>query len=336
MTVNKATRKDVARHAGVSVATVSYVINNGPRPVAEETRHRVQQAIQELGYRPHAIARSLRKGSTDTIGLLVPSLVSPFQSNLVNAVEENLARHGRGLVLASSHEDHAREAHMLDVLSGQSIDGLLYIPMSRSNGQIVGALIDRGIPLVFLDRFITGVPADVVATDNVDAARRSTDYLIRQGCQRMICLSFSDEASAAVERVQGFREVLRLHRLEVGEHQVVVIKYAVGDTVEDHLSAYFQTYDLPDGILITADVFMVPTIKLLRKLGACIPEDVRITGGFYSAPMAELLEPPLPIVNQDFNSIARIAVEFLIERIEGNNVPPRIRLIPAQFPPEFD
>jgi DNA-binding LacI/PurR family transcriptional regulator len=336
MTVNKATRKDVAQRAGVSVATVSYVVNNGPRPVAEETRQRVQQAIQELGYRPHAIARSLRKGSTDTIGLLVPSLVSPFHGNLVNAVEENLARFGRGLVLASSHEDYAREAHMLDVLSGQAIDGLLYVPMSHSNGNVVSALIARGIPLVFLDRFITGVSADVVATDNVEAARRCTEYLIRQGCRRIICLSFSDGASAAVDRVHGFREVLKQHGLEAGEHQVVVIKYAVGETVEDHLPPYFQTYGFPDGILITADLFMVPTLKLLRTHGARVPQDVHITGGFFSTPMAELIEPPLPIVSQDYTSLARTAVEFLIERIEGNDVPPRTELIPAQFPPEFD
>ena len=122
------TRNDVARLAGVSVATVSYVINNGPRPVSEETRARVLGAVQQLSYRPHAIARSLKTGRTHTVGLLIPTLLSPGFAYLINEVEDCLAQHDYTLVLASSHENGERERRVLDVMASQSIDGLLFTP----------------------------------------------------------------------------------------------------------------------------------------------------------------------------------------------------------------
>jgi transcriptional regulator with XRE-family HTH domain len=107
--MKRPTMKDVARATGVSEATVSYVINNGPRPVQKDTRQKILTAINDLGYRPHAIARSLKKGSTRTVGFLVQSLISPFVSNLVNSIEKNLAKHDYGLILASAHENCERE-----------------------------------------------------------------------------------------------------------------------------------------------------------------------------------------------------------------------------------
>ena len=165
------TRDDVAKLAGVSVATVSYVINDGPRPVAEDTRARVLEAVEQLGYRPHAIARSLKTGRTCTVGLLIPTLLSPGFAYLINEVEDCLASQDYALVLASSHEDSERERRMLDVMVSQSIDGLLYTPSGPRLRDQVAGLIENDVPVVFLDRYIPGVPADTVMTDNVQAGR---------------------------------------------------------------------------------------------------------------------------------------------------------------------
>ena len=170
------TRKDVAALAKVSVATVSYVVNGGPRPVAAETRERVLNAVEQLGYRPHAIARSLKTGNTHTVALLAQSLIEPFTGYFVNAIERCLDKHGYELILASSHEDREREKRLLDVLAARSIDGLLYIPVSNKDPEPVLAIIDEGIPVIFVDRYIPGVPADVVMSDNVAATRQLTDY----------------------------------------------------------------------------------------------------------------------------------------------------------------
>jgi DNA-binding LacI/PurR family transcriptional regulator len=329
--MKRPTMNDVAKVAGVSEATVSYVINNGPRPVAKDTRLRILAAIETLGYRPHAVARSLKKGRTQTVGLLVQSLISPFVSNLVNSIEENLAKRNYGLILASAHEDNERDNHMLNTLANQSIDGLLYIPTSCANGGLVKQLIREGLPLVFVDRYIEGVPADVVMTDNIRAAKEMTQYMIRKGCRRILCISFSGEASSALARMEGYRQALTQNGLPLDENLVYVYQYASGESVEKSLLDHVGRFGLPDGILCTADNMLIDATKTLKEIGVDVPEQVQITGGFFDSPWNNLVDPPLPVVSQNYKPMAAHAVEFLLDRINGNKEPPRVKLIEAEF-----
>jgi LacI family transcriptional regulator len=325
------TRDDVAKLAGVSVATVSYVMNDGPRPVAEETRARVLEAIEQLGYRPHAIARSLKTGRTCTVGLLIPTLLSPGFAYLINEVEDCLASHDYALVLASSHEDSDRESRMLDVMVSQSIDGLLYTPSGpRLRDQVVG-LIESDVPVVFLDRYIPGVPADTVMSDNVEAGRQATEYLVRQGCRHIICVSFSHEASAAVDRVEGYRQALRANHLPVVENMILVIPDPAGEAGMSALLGYSSTFGLPDGIMCNNQTHTIGVVKALRECGVRIPDQVAVIGGFFVAPWDTLLEPPLPLVNQDMQGMARKAVEFLMQRLQGDDSPPRRLLLAPEI-----
>jgi LacI family transcriptional regulator len=312
---------------------VSYVLNDGPRPVAKATRARVQAAIKRLKYHPHAIARSLSKGKSQTVGFLAPSLVAAFQAHLVDAVEENLARRGYDLLLASSHEDSAHEIQMLNTLASRSIDGLLLVPTSSGNRAKIREVIGRGLPVVFVDRYVDGVAADVVTTDNVEAARHATTYLIEKGCKRLACISFSDEASSAIDRVKGFRNALTQHGLSTQDHPVLHVRYAAGESVGARLSAHLARSGVPDGILCTTDGFLIETVKFLRSQGVRVPGQVRVTGAFFVSPWNEILDPPLPIVSQDYQRIADQAVRMLIDRIEakGTAPPPRLELVPANY-----
>jgi LacI family transcriptional regulator len=325
------TRKDVAVLAKVSVATVSYVINGGPRPVAADTRQRVLDAVEQLGYRPHAIARSLKTGNTHTVALLVQSLIEPFTGYFVNAIERCLDKQGYELILASSHEDREREKRLLDVLAARSIDGLLYIPVSNKDPEPVLSVIDEGIPVIFVDRHIPGVPADVVMSDNVAAARRITDYMLEKGRRRILCISFSDEASSALDRVEGFRQSLRARGLPIEESMILVASYVTGEEFEHQLIAHIDRHGMPDSIFCTTNDLLVRTIKILRRRRVNVPEQVLVGGGFVHSPWNDLLEPPVPLVHQDFEVMAQHAVDFLIERLQGTNPPPRVKLIPARF-----
>jgi LacI family transcriptional regulator len=321
----------VAKLAGVSVATVSYVVNNGPRPVSAQARQRVLAAIEKLHYRPHAIARSLKTGSTQTIALVVQSLISSFPGYLVNAVEENLARYNYGLILASSHEDREREKRMLNVLAAQSIDGLLYVPVSNRDGDHALALIDEGIPVVFIDRYIPGVPADVVMTDNIAAAKLITTHLIQQGCSRIMCLSFSDEASSALDRVEGYCQALGEHGIPIDRNMILVARYTLGPVLEETLQSHFDTFGLPEGIVCTTDDLVIHSIKAVKARGLRVPDQVKVAGGFVYSAWNALLEPPVPIVYQDVELLAERAVQFLMDRLKGDQSPPRTELIEAKF-----
>lgn len=331
----RTSRLDVARLAQVSVATVSYVVNGGPKPVSRAARERVEAAIQQLGYRPHAIARSLRTGRTRTIGLVVPTLLTSFMAHLVTEVEDNLARHGHELILASSHENNERERRLLEILADRSIDGLLFIPTSadEKSAKAANAFLASGIQTVFIDRFIGGVQADVVMTDHVGAARMVTQYLIAQGARDIALVSFSEQASSALERIQGYREALVEAELPVDESRIVVVKYASGQEASQAVADHVAAKGVPDAVLCTSDTFLTAVIRALRELGVRVPTDVLVAGGFApsTSPWHDLLDPPPPIVRQNYQLIAERAVTFLMERIGGDAAPPRTQLIEAEF-----
>jgi LacI family transcriptional regulator len=329
----RANRDDVAKLAGVSVATVSYVINNGPRPVATETRDRVLAAIKKLGYRPSSIARSLKTGNTRTIGLLVPSLLPTLFGHLVTAIENELAHRDYGLIVASSHEDFDREKHMLGALADRSIDGLLYIPMSGHSHKMVTQIFKEEIPIVFIDRYASDIAADVVMTDNIESSKMATNCLIQSGCRRILCLSFSHDATSALDRVEGHRRALRENGIPTDNSMIMVVDWPFGAGVEKPLLQYIDANGLPDGILCTVEGFLSDVIQVMRKQNIRVPDQVKIAGGFTAefSPWQELIERPIPIVRQNFEEIARQSVEFLMDRIQGNDVPPRIVLIPGEL-----
>jgi LacI family transcriptional regulator len=325
------TRDDVARLAGVSVATVSYVVNDGPRPVAPETRAKVQAAIKELNYKPHTIARSLKTGNTNTIGLLIHSVISPGSAYIANVVQDRLAQHDYSVILTSTHGDYKLERRMLDVLTSQSIDGLIMIPTSSRNRDRVIELKQSGTPVVFVDRTIPGVDVDVVMTDNVKAARRATEYLIEQGRRDIVCISFSSEASSALERVEGYRQTLSANGLPVVEEKILLSAGLRDRDAGLIILDYIDHHGLPDAILCSRQMIAIEVVKVLKDRGIRIPEDVAIIGGFFDSPWNALLDPPLPLVNQDIEHMSALAVDFLIERINGNDTPPRTVLLDAEL-----
>lgn len=331
--MKRPTRREVAKLAGVSVATVSYVVNNGPRPVSEETRERVLTAIEELGYKPSAIARSLKTGNTQTVGVIVPSLVAGFFGYLVTELEVQLAERGYSLILASSSEDCEREKNLLNVLADRSIDGLLYVPISAENCDDVKQLIESGIPVVFIDRYKPGVQADAVMTDNVKAAKRATNHLIQSGCQRIVCISFHHQASSALERIDGYRQALQDNDLPIDQKMILHAMWPFGESVEDALLAHIESHGIPDGIFCTVEGHLGIVIKALRELGIRVPNQVQVSGGFTAStsPWNELMDIPIPIVRQNYQLIAQRAVELLMDRINGDDLPLHTELIEAEY-----
>jgi LacI family transcriptional regulator len=265
------------------------------------------------------------------VGLLIPTLLSPGFAYLINEVEDCLANHDYTLVLASSHEDGERESQVLNVMASQSIDGLLYTPSTSRHGDQVTGLIENGVPVVFVDRHIPGVPADTVMTDNVKAGCQATEYLIRQGCRQIVCISFSHEASAALDRVEGYRQALHKHQLPIDEKMILVIPDPAGEEGMFALLEYSDRFGLPDGIMCTNQTHTIGALKALRERGVRIPEQVAVIGGFFVSPWDTLLEPPLPLVNQDMNLMARTAVEFLMQRLAGDASPPRTVLLDPEL-----
>lgn len=198
------TRADVARVAGTSVAVVSYVINNGPRPVAETTRLRVLEAIEKTGYRPNDIARALASGNTLTYGLVVPDISNPFFATLAQALQREAFSHGRVLLLGDAGDDRQREHDLINHLLRRQVDGLLYTSVDRHPWfDLIRA---SGTPCVMIDTIDSHAGVCAIRVDERDAACQATRHLLQHGYQDIGIFVGPLTMLNAQDRLNGWRD----------------------------------------------------------------------------------------------------------------------------------
>lgn len=316
MTNRRPTRKDVAKLAGVSVATVSYVFNNGPQRVSPATRQRVLKAIKTLGYRPDAIARSLKTGQTHTVGLIVPTIASPGMAMMANVVQETLAGNDYFVIMASTREKQSLEEKMIDLMVAQSVDGLIVCPVGTYPYKQLSQLENDNIPLVFMDRHIPAIPADRVMTDNINAAKRAVQHLVKQGCRKLVCVSFSSTASSALDRLEGCRQGLQTSDGRIGEIHNLTVEDPTGSLAEAVFLSFIERFGLPDGIVCTTGEIGVSVLKALRRSTIDYPMQNMVV---FDADWAEMLTPSLPTISQDFYEVGQITAQLLIKRMTGSS-----------------
>ena len=198
---------DVAAVARVSPATVSRVLN-GKQDVAADLRHRVLAAVTELGYRRNGPARSLRTRAAMVLGLIISDITNPFFTAVVRGAEDQAQLAGFSVVLANADEDLAKEARYLEVAAAEQMAGVLLSPASARRTSI-GALLERGIPVVTIDRRLMAVPVGSVTVDNHLAARKAAQHLIDQGCRRVAIVAGPVQTTTGASRLAGYRAALR-------------------------------------------------------------------------------------------------------------------------------
>ncbi len=202
----RATRADVAKEAGTSVAVVSYVVNNGPRPVAPATRERVLAAIKKIGYRPNNVARALASGTTKTYGLVVPNINNAFIASLANALQQEAQANDMVMLLGDSGDNRKRELQLINNLLGQQVNGLIYTSVDRH--PYIDVLQASNTPFVMLDRVDPSLQVSVLRVDERAASRQVTAHLLSHGYQDVGIISGPLEMLNAQDRLQGWREAL--------------------------------------------------------------------------------------------------------------------------------
>jgi DNA-binding LacI/PurR family transcriptional regulator len=321
------TMRDVASAAGVSVMTVSRVVN-GDGGVAPETAARVEQAVLQLGYRRNDIARHLRqKGqATRTIGLVVDDLANPFYSVLARAVEDEAYRRGYLVLVGSTNDDPRREREVVTAFSARQVDGLILVPTS-GNQAFLAAQLKLGVPMVCADRVLRGLDVDTVAVDNRDGARRAVAHLIAHGHRRVAYLGDQRGIWTLRERYAGYREALAdggvppdPHLVRHGLRNRADAAAAVGDLM--------RLADPPTAVFGSNDLITMGAIDGL----ATVDRPVAMVG-FDDFPLADKLSPPVTVVSQDPGTIGATAAQLLFSRIDGNAGPVRsVRLLTRFIP----
>jgi LacI family transcriptional regulator len=307
------TRKVIARRADVSVATVSAVLNKN-RYVSPLLAARVQRVVDELGYRPNAIARSLSNQATLTIAVVIPNILSPFWPTVVKAAEDRAASSGYRILLQNTNEDRERERLALDLLDERRVDGAIWAPVGGdANRAYVLHLLARGANLVMVDRTMDGVPIDAVVTDNRGLARAATQHLIDHGRRRIAFIGPPESVSCAAERLMGYRDAVQ----EAGLRDS---RELVGTGGHDEEWAYASVRRLLaavpdlDGLVGGAHLLTLGALRALADAGVQVPDHVAVVG-YDDFPWAPCLSPPLTVVAQPQADMGRTAVELLLRRI---------------------
>ncbi|MEV6810801.1 LacI family DNA-binding transcriptional regulator [Micromonospora sp. NPDC051296] len=310
--------KDIAERAGVSLATVSNVVN-GYRPVGERTRQRVQQAIDELGYTPNLSARHLRRGRTGLIALAIPELTNPYFAELAEIAIREAGRLGYTLVMENTASAYEAEMSLLSGAQRHVIDGLIFSPVRVGRDEVLARASDT--PLVLIGEEVYDAPYDHIAIDNVAASRLAVRHLVALGRRRIAFIGarVDDDRQAAHLRLRGYREALAEAGLPFRPELVAVTaQFGRRDGVRA-MRDLLALDEPPDAVFGYNDLIAIGALRAVTEAGRAVPADVAVVGiddieeGRFGTPSLTTIAPAK-------EEIARLAVHRLVARIEGTAV----------------
>lgn len=318
-----ATIKDVARHAGVSIATVSKHING--IAIKEKNRLSVDEAIHSLDFKVNEIARSLKTNKTMTVGVLIPSLENIFATSIVSHIERILLQYGYSTIICDYNQDETLEKSKFDFLINKSVDGIILMPLGISEERIQTA-IENDISIVLLDRTMRGVECDVVLVDNLNASYNAVEQLITRGHKEIGIICGPQSIYTAQERLKGYRRVHEDYNMSINDS---FIKY--GD-YEIH-SGYELMKELldmevpPSAVFVTNYEMTLGAIMAINERNVRIPEELSFIG-FDNQQLAKVIKPNPAIVVQPIQQIGEAAGNLMIKRLKGDrsNFPSMLRL----------
>lgn len=308
--------KDIARRAGVSVATVSNVVN-GYRPVGEATRQLVLQAIDELGYSPNVTARHLRRGRSGIIALAIPELNNPYFAELAEVTIREAGELGYTVLLDHTEGDRDKEFAISQGFRAQVIDGLILSPTSIDRADVLART--NQTPMVLVGERVYDVPYDHVAIDNVAASEAATRHLLELGRRRIAFVGAQADVSRqpAQLRVLGYQQALEAAGVAYDPELVVITdQFGRRDGAAGlrRLSALARP---PDAVFAYNDLIAIGVLRAAADLGLAVPGDLAVVG-FDDIDEGRYSNPSLTTISPDKESIGRIAVTSLISRLEGN------------------
>lgn len=313
------TIRDVAVAAGVSITTVSHVLNE-TRYVSDELRERVNRAMDELGYQPNVLARGLRSGQTKTIGLVVPDMSNLFFAEISRAVEDIIFKKGYSLIICNSDDNPEKQKTYFGVLVAKQVEGIIFISTSFSE-DFLGRLESTQIPIVFADREMPSTLADVVLIDNEYGGFLATNYLIQLGHKRIACITGPSELTPSADRVNGYYRALDEAGLPRRPEYVIAgdFHYHSGEKAMLHLLGLDPR---PEAVFVSNDMMAFGGIRAVRSCNLRVPDDISIVG-FDDILLAQASSPALTTVAQPLQKMAEHIVESLFVRMQATKLPPQ-------------
>ena len=306
---------DIAKDLGISPTTVSRGLNDHPA-VNKNTKQKIFDAANEMGYQSNLFASNLRKQRTHAIGVIVPRLNSNFQSSVIAGMEKVANEAGYNLIISQSMEEPEKEASNAKTMFNSRVDGLLVsLAQNTENINHFKPFFEKGIPVIFFDRVAEHQQCIGILIDNIQAAYKATAHLIEEGCKNIVHITGHLKTNVYADRLKGFKYALLDHGLPFTDAQVISGKLNEEAGIEA-AKQILKMDPLPDGILVANDTCAAHCMKTLKKAGISIPQDIAAVG-FNNDPICNIIEPNLTTINYPGYEMGEVAVRHLINHLDG-------------------
>lgn len=323
------TIKDIARHLSLSVSTVSRALVND-KNIRRETKEKVLEAAKALGYKPNPVATNLKYGHTNTVGVIVPEMVTPFASQVINGIQSILYANGLKVIIAESHEDPQKEKENLQLMERFMVDGIIICLCSyKENKEEYLRLQQAEMPMVFYDRIPHGLDVSQVTVDDYMKTFFLVEHLIRSGRKRIVHLQGPDDVYNSTERTRGYKDALSKFKIPIEADMLI----KTGLTFDDGAKAadlLIEKGTSFDAIFAFTDTLAIGAMNRLRELDKKIPEEIAIAS-FSGTVLSTIVYPQLTTVEPPLQEMGRTAAELILEKIKNPASPNRSVVLDAEI-----
>ncbi len=323
----RASIRDVAARAGVSVTTVSHTLN-ATRFVSAEAKAKVHEAAHALGYVPSEVARGLKHNTTRTLGMLVPNNSNPYFAEIIRGVEHHCYGAGYSLLLCNSNDDPQQQADHLRVLAERRVDGIVLVA-SGDNDSIVASCKDLRLPLVLVDREIDVIAVDLIEVDHAAGGELATAHLLSLGHARVACIVGPADLRPSQQREAGWRRALAGAGITPRPDEIVRGDFGP-ESGAAAMRRLLQSAHRPTAVFVCNDMMAIGALHAAHEAGIAVPAQLSIVG-FDDIELAAYTSPPLTTVAQPKEAIGTGAAGLLLERLRDGRVEPRRAILQPEL-----
>lgn len=310
--------KDIATKVGVSTALVSYVINGleKEKRVGSEIVEKIKEAANELNYKPNQIARSLRKGSTYTIGLIVADIANPFFGQLARIIEDEANKFNYIVIFGSSDENSTKSALLIDTFLDRQVDGFIIVPAEGCD-QDIKTLVQKEVPFVLVDRYLPEITTNYIVLDNYRATYEAVNHFISKGFRKIAMIAYKSSLIHMQERIRGYRQSMIDNDLEDSIQIQELIYDRVKDDMAKGIESLLNGKLKPDALLFATNALSISGLYAIKKFGANVPGDLAVIG-FDGSEAFDFFNPQITYIDQPIGEIAKKSVRALLDQIGGS------------------
>lgn len=307
---------DIANTLNISKTTVSFILNGRAQEkrISEELVKRVQKLVKEVGYKPNSLAKSLRTGKSNIIGLMVEDISNPFFANIARLIEDRAYEKGYRIIYCSTDNDTEKTRELINMFRDRHVDGYIMAP-PRDIEDDVKDLIKGGLPVVMFDRYLQGIDTDYVVVDNEFSTYNATKHLIEQGYSKIAFITFSSEQSQMLDRINGYKNALKDAKLKPFLKEIEFNRNEA--LITEPLTAFLKKNPGIDAILFGTDHIGTCGLKVIKQLGMKVPEDVAVVS-FDDYDVFKLYSPPVSAIAQPIEALADNVISLMLKKLDAN------------------